>query len=53
MHAYAAEDQTMNVQLYYIDMIYIKKDIIWEIEIQENAHAAIHHRTINQISKFS
>ena len=25
----------------------IKKDIIWEIEIRENAHAAIHLRTIN------
>jgi hypothetical protein len=29
----------------------IKKDIIREIEIRENAHAAIHLRTINQFLK--
>ena len=29
----------------------IKKNIIWEIEIRENAHSAIHLRTINQFLK--
>ena len=29
----------------------IKKDIIWEIEIRENAHAAIHLRMMNQFLK--